>query len=431
MAERIDNGMIQRIGKILFWSVIAAAFIGPGTVTTAVSAGATAGYGLLWALVFSTVACFILQEAAARLPILRDQSLGEALARQFGNNHTVRIAIAGMVIMGCIAYEGGNLSGANLGIGLLAGEALAWPLLLMGAIAALLLYTLSYQWLARVLGIMVAGMGLFFFWLLWQLPIDWAAVAKAAVTPDFGGSTVMVLGLVGTTIVPYNLFLGSGISREKDLGGMRLGLAVAIGLGGLLSMALLLTGAQLSSNKEVLEGLHQLLSREYGMVGRYILPLGLLAAGFTSTITAPFAAAITAGSVSGSTDPAWSDRGPFFRIIWGVVLGFGLLMSLLGMKPVPLIIMAQAFNGLLLPVVGIFLYRIINQPGREGRNPLWLNVLMGIIVWVTTLLGLRSLVNGLRSIPGMDFPLGESLSYLLAGIALLITLFGLFWKRSK
>ena len=194
--------MLQRIGKILFWSVIAAAFIGPGTVTTAVSAGASNHYGLLWALVFSTIACFILQEAAARLPITRDMTLGAALAKQFGDRHLIRVLIAGMVIMGCIAYEGGNLSGANLGINLLSDEPLVWPLLVMGAIAAFLLYTLSYQWLARALGLMVAAMGLFFFWLVSQLAIDWGAVMQSLVRPSFGESTVLVLGILGLEKVP-------------------------------------------------------------------------------------------------------------------------------------------------------------------------------------------------------------------------------------
>ena len=56
-----------KIGEIILWSAIAAAFIGPGTVTTAASAGAGYGLTLLWAVLFSVVATFVLQEAAARL----------------------------------------------------------------------------------------------------------------------------------------------------------------------------------------------------------------------------------------------------------------------------------------------------------------------------------------------------------------------------
>ena len=50
---------MSRFWNVLFWSVIAAAFIGPGTVTTAASAGTSFGYSLLWALAFSTLACLL------------------------------------------------------------------------------------------------------------------------------------------------------------------------------------------------------------------------------------------------------------------------------------------------------------------------------------------------------------------------------------
>ena len=74
---------MKRITTILFWSVISAAFIGPGTVTTAASAGASHGFQLLWALVFSTLACVVLQEAAARISIVSGKNLGEALKERY------------------------------------------------------------------------------------------------------------------------------------------------------------------------------------------------------------------------------------------------------------------------------------------------------------------------------------------------------------
>ena len=75
--------MLGRFGSVLFWSVIAAAFIGPGTVTTAASAGAGHGYALLWTLLFSTLACLLLQEAAARLTVVSGLDLGQALSKQY------------------------------------------------------------------------------------------------------------------------------------------------------------------------------------------------------------------------------------------------------------------------------------------------------------------------------------------------------------
>ncbi|HAA12132.1 MAG TPA: hypothetical protein DCE41_10710, partial [Cytophagales bacterium] len=100
-----------RFGYILLWSVISAAFIGPGTVTDAAAAGASYGTALAWALVFSTIGCFVLQEAAARLSIIGGLSLGQALNQG-------RFGVVGAVVFGCIAYEAGNLLGAYAGIAL-------------------------------------------------------------------------------------------------------------------------------------------------------------------------------------------------------------------------------------------------------------------------------------------------------------------------
>lgn len=72
---------VNRIASVLLWSVVAAAFIGPGTVTTTASAGAAHGYTLLWALVFSTIAMVLLQEASARITVVSGPGQTVALRR--------------------------------------------------------------------------------------------------------------------------------------------------------------------------------------------------------------------------------------------------------------------------------------------------------------------------------------------------------------
>jgi len=66
-------------------ALVAAAFIGPGTVTTCTLAGANFGYALIWALVFSVIACMLLQEMSARLGLITQQGLGQVLKNQFTN----------------------------------------------------------------------------------------------------------------------------------------------------------------------------------------------------------------------------------------------------------------------------------------------------------------------------------------------------------
>jgi Mn2+/Fe2+ NRAMP family transporter len=110
--------------KTLIWFVISAAFIGPGTVTTATSAGAQYGLTLLWTIVFAIIACIVLQEGAARINIAANLSLGQAIVKQF-NSENKKISLAVVltiaVVLGCAAYEAGNILGAVSGISLTVG----------------------------------------------------------------------------------------------------------------------------------------------------------------------------------------------------------------------------------------------------------------------------------------------------------------------
>ena len=120
--EIIHMSSKKRILNILFWSVISAAFIGPGTITTAAKSGATFGTDLLWALIFSTLACLILQEAAARLTIVSGKNLGQAIVHQFEKSKSkllILILVLGAVVLGAAAYEMGNILGAVAGFRLI------------------------------------------------------------------------------------------------------------------------------------------------------------------------------------------------------------------------------------------------------------------------------------------------------------------------
>ena len=94
--------------------LVAAAFIGPGTVTACTLAGANFGFALIWALVFATISTIILQDMAARLGAGAELGLGEALM-QSAPSPAVKWAAGGLVfaalLIGNCAYEGGNLAG--------------------------------------------------------------------------------------------------------------------------------------------------------------------------------------------------------------------------------------------------------------------------------------------------------------------------------
>ena len=102
--------------------LVVAAFVGPGTVTTASVAGANFGPALLWAVVFSTLAAMVLQEMAARLGMLSGHGLGEALRTTFCDSR-LRLPVRVFVVVGIgggnAAFETGNISGAASGLAIL------------------------------------------------------------------------------------------------------------------------------------------------------------------------------------------------------------------------------------------------------------------------------------------------------------------------
>jgi Mn2+/Fe2+ NRAMP family transporter len=195
--------------------------------------------------------------------------------------------------------------------------------------------------------------------------------------------------------VPYNLFLGSALARGRQLGEMRWGLAVAVGGGGLISLGILVVGTALGGGLEF-DRLAAVLATRLGRGAEASLAVGLFAAGFTSAITAPWAAAITARTlVGGGSGRDWGDGSWRFRAVWLGVLLFGTMFGVTGFQPIPVILLAQAFNGLVLPLIAVFLWRTMNDRallGAVGVNSPAQNLVMGSVVLASVLLGLRGLI---------------------------------------
>jgi Mn2+/Fe2+ NRAMP family transporter len=424
---------MSRLWSVLFWSVIAAAFIGPGTVTTAASAGAEQRFRLLWALGFSTLACLVLQEAAARLTLVSGRDLGQAIRERSprGVSGTAALLLVlGAVVLGCAAYEAGNILGGAAGAALGAGLDPRQVTAVSGLVAAGLLFWGRTRVVARLLGALVALMGFAFLITAWQLGPTWPEMARGAIVPHWPqGTTLLILGLVGTTVVPYNLFLGSGLARGQTLREVRFGLGVAIVLGGLISMGILAVGTAVEG-AFTFEALLDVLTSRLGGGSRTLFGLGLFAAGLSSAITAPWAAAVTARSLfGGAGDPRWSDRAWRFRAIWGGVLGIGVAFGLAGVRPIPAILLAQALNGLLLPFVAVFLLLAVNDVrlmGLDHVNGRWTNVAMGSVVAVTILLGVTGVSRALSGATGRGVPDDRWLLALSALVTVLLS-----WPLSR
>jgi len=384
-------------------ALVAAAFIGPGTVTTATIAGASYGYTLVWALAFAIVATLVLQEMSARLGVVGGMGLGEAMRHRFTGRFARGLSAAlvvAAILIGNAAYETGNLLGGALGLqGLLGGSGRLWGPLL-GLLAFALLWTGRYRWVERVLVVMVAVMGVVFLTTAIATGPDLGGLVRGLLPGGLADRAAMLtaLGLVGTTVVPYNLFLHASAAHERwksdsDLDAARADTAVSVSFGGVVSIAVLVTAASLpaalhvSNAGDMAQALEPILGRWAGV----FFACGLLAAGLSSAVTAPLAAAFATCGVLGWSTDLRSTRA---RGVWVPVLLVGIVFSLIAVRPIAAIIFAQAANGLLLPIIAAFLLYVANDRSRLGThaNGLLSNALGGTMVVVAAALGIRSLL---------------------------------------
>lgn len=391
--------------------LVTAAFIGPGTVITASLAGANYGFALLWALLFSVIATIILQEMTARLGVVTQQGLGENIRNVCQKPWLRSLAITlilSAIVIGNSAYQSGNLSGASLGLSSIIDSAnitiphaeMLFPILI-GIIAFFLLISGSYKLIERALIVLVILMSLAFLATFILTKPDLSQMFTGLFIPIIpDGATLTVIALIGTTVVPYNLFLHADSVSKKwkspsQLNEARKDVFISIPIGGLISIAIVSTAATAFFGQQVVissaADLAPALQPLFGDKAGIFIGVGLFAAGISSAVTAPLAAAF---ALSGVLNLNKDLRSTSFKAIWVIVLCLGVLGASLGYKPVTIIWFAQVANGILLPIVTVFLLSIMNSKILgEYRNNAWQNTLGTIVVGVSLLLSGRSLLS--------------------------------------
>ncbi len=386
--------------------LVTAAFVGPGTVATASTAGAGFGYALIWALAFSVMATVILQEMSVRQAIITGNGLATTLRSALHGRWIGRMAIVLVIAavgLGNAAYESGNIAGAALAlesISSVGGE--RWALLI-GALAAGLLFLPAYRHLEAVLIALVLVMSVIFVISALLLGPDWQALFRGPTRPSLPvGALTTVIALIGTTVVPYNLFLQANAARDRWAGApdryaalraARLDTVLSVTLGGIITLAVVSTSAVtffVRAAPFAPERLSAQLEPVLGPAGPMVFAAGLFAAGLTSAVTAPLAAAYAVCGALGFDDHL---RGRAFRCVALAVIATGTFFAATGSRPLTLIVVAQATNGLLLPLVAAALLWLMNQDGvlGEAANRWPSNLLGAAVVLVTLALGSNKL----------------------------------------
>ena len=395
--------------------LVAAAFIGPGTVTTASVAGAQFGFALVWAVGFSVFATLVLQEMAARLGIIARSGLGEAL-RTAIRTPFFRLLLLTLVVIGIgggnAAFEMGNILGASVALAEVSGLPTSSWTLVVGGLAFVLLWSGTYAAIERVLVFLVLLMsGVFLLTALLVQP-SLSDILTGFFRPTLpAGSFMTVMALIGTTVVPYNLFLHAStvqarwpatLFASQALREARRDTLLSISLGGVLTLALVATAAAAFFRQGIaLENATSIAKQLEPLVGSHaplLFATGLFAAGLTSAITAPLAAAYATDGVLG-----WSvdlDTGKV-RLVWSTVVLIGTGLAFLGQHPLVAILLAQAVNACLLPLLAGCLLVVMNQQNLLGSytNGMLANMAGGAVVLIVTGLGVFQFFRVFGMIP--------------------------------
>ena len=389
---------------------VAAAFIGPGTVTLCSIAGLQFGYELLWALVLSIIATLILQEMSARVGIISKKNIAELIREEITNSNLKKIVIfliLSAIVIGSAAYEAGNISGGVLGFETIFGQKqlslyglnINIFSFIIGILAFLLLYLGNYKVLEKSLIALVLAMSLSFISTALITKPDFIDLFKGLLIPNIPqGSILIIIGLIGTTVVPYNLFLHSSLvsvkwKKKTDLSYARFDTIVSIILGGIISICIVICSTSIeiesiNNASDLAKGIEPL----YGLWAKYILAIGLFSAGLTSAVTAPLAAAYVAAGCLGWSSEMKSLK---FRTVWISILLIGVISSSSGFKSIEIIKFAQITNGILLPIIAVFLIWIANKKSILGKfkNNLLNNFAALLILLVTLVLTIKSIVT--------------------------------------
>lgn len=349
-----------------------------GGIATYSSAGAQFGYDLIWVMIILTVSFAVVQEMCARLGAATGRGLLDLIREKFGIGWT--LFVVGVVV---IANGGVTLS-EFVGIGA-ASELLGVSRYIAVPIgAALLWYLVIYGSYAKVEKIFLL-MTLVFF----AYPVaafmghpDWGAVARGAFVPTIKMNSAyifLLVGVLGTTITPYiQIFQQSSVvergAARRHYGPERIDAYFGSVFSNLMSISMIIaTGATLyiagQHNIESAADAAKALEPVVGSSAKVLFAIGLLGASLLAGAVLPLATSYAVSEAFGIPKGVSLDfrRGKtFFTIFTALIVG-GAVIALIPNIPIfPLLVGIQVLNGVLLPIILVFILLLVNDQNLMG-----------------------------------------------------------------
>jgi len=286
--------------------VAAVAYVDPGNFATNIAGGAKFGYLLLWVIVAANLMAMLIQNLSAKVGIATGRNLPELCREHFPRPVAWGLWVQAELI--AMATDLAEFVGAAIALNLLFGVPL-FPAGLITAVVAfgiLGLQSRGYrrfeQVIAGLLGVILLG----FLYETLKIGADAGGVAGGFVPRfDGGESLLLATGILGATVMPHVIYLHSALTqnripadddaeRRRLLRFQRIDVSIAMGIAGLVNMAMLIVAASLfhSSGRtgiDTIEGAHRGFQDLVGPGAGVAFGVALLASGFASSSVGTYA----------------------------------------------------------------------------------------------------------------------------------------------
>ncbi|HEV3072003.1 MAG TPA: Nramp family divalent metal transporter [Solirubrobacteraceae bacterium] len=353
------RAMLSMLGPAF---VAAIAYVDPGNFATNIAGGAQFGYLLLWVVLAANLMAMLIQYLSAKLGIVTDSSLPELFRKRYSRAASLGMWVQAEIM--AMATDVAEFVGAALGLNLLFGVPLLPAGLMTGVIAFAILHLQSRGYRRFELAIS-ALLGIIFLGFLYEaLKIGPSArESLGGLVPHLAGSSSLYLavGIIGATVMPHVIYLHSALTngrtpvrndreRSRVLKYERVDVIVALGLAGLVNMAMLAVAAKLfhatdhtgvSTISEAHAGFGQLV----GGGAALAFAVALLASGASSSSVGTYAGQLVMQGFVGFNIPLFLRRlltmlpailvlalglGPTEVLVFSqVVLSFGIPLALI------------------------------------------------------------------------------------------------------
>ena len=429
LRDRLEQGEILRLrerfrgrrGLIAFLAVMGPGLIAgiagndAGGITTYALMGARTGLSLLWLFPLTIVILAIVQEMAARLGVVTGQGLSDLIRDRFGVRWTV-FAMA-ILLVANIANTVAEFAGASAALEIFGVPRFVVVPVVAMAIWALVLFA-SYRTVERVFLSISLVVVAYVASAVLAHP-DWGVVGRSLITPSLDlqpSILLLIVAVVGTTITPYMQFYLQSAVAEKAIGEEELRLEQADAVGGAIwtnviaifivvatASTLFVMGLTIGSAADAARALEPVA----GTFAEVLFAVGLFGASVLAATIMPISTAFVICEAFGwesGVGKRFSDAPTFFGI-YTFVLALGAVIVLIpGLDLIGIIASSQTLQGLLLPVVLVFMLLLVNDGrlmGRHANGPI-LNLLTLLAVGLVIVLDLVVLLVALLGALGIS-----------------------------